>query len=121
MQIMIEDNRLAFKGEPHEFLSGNFLEMDLGSRNFDVIIASGTFSFKSGDNMESTRVHLEKLFSVAKQSLNVNFLTKYADFELEKNFHYWPEDVFRMARKLTKKVNLYHDYPLYEFTIQLLK
>jgi len=48
-------------------------------------------------------------------------LSKYVDFELDKNQHYFPEDIFRETKKYCKKINLINDYPLYEFTIQLKK
>ena len=71
--------------------------------------------------MEYTKDSMKRLFKISKDVLSVNFLSKYVDFELEKNYHYSPEEMFNFSKEITKKVNLYHDYPLYEFTIQLKK
>ena len=60
-----------------------------------------------------------ELFDLSSQCLAMNFLTTYVDYQLEKNFHFKPEDVFSLAKSLTKHVTLFHDYPLWEFTIQL--
>ena len=40
-------------------------------------------------------------------------------FRKRKIFHYKPEEIFSFSKEITKYVSLYHDYPLFEFTIQL--
>ncbi len=64
---------------------------------------------------------MKKMFEIAQDAACLNFLSKYADYELEKNQHYQPEEVFTWAREFSKKVNLINDYPLHEFTIQMFK
>ena len=87
----------------------------------DIIVSSGTFSFNTNNIMEYTKDSMKRLFKISKDVLSVNFLSKYVDFEIEKNYHYSPEEMFNFSKGITNKVNLYHDYPLYEFTIQLKK
>lgn len=89
--------------------------------HFDYAFLSGTLSFKLDDNWSYTQNLLSNLFQVAQNGVSSNFLTSYVDFKLEKNFHYEPEKMFSFGKKLSKNVNLFHDYPLYEFTIQILK
>ena len=48
-------------------------------------------------------------------------MSSYCDYKLNKNKHYNPEKIFKYAKSISKKVNLIHDYDLYEFTIQIYK
>ena len=61
------------------------------------------------------------MFDISNELVSANFLSKYVDYELEKNQHYFPEDIFKESKKYCKNINLISDYPLYEFTIQLKK
>ena len=64
---------------------------------------------------------IEKMFKISKKILSVNFMSSYCDYKLNKNLHYKPEEMFKFAKKLSPKVNLIHDYNLYEFTLQIYK
>jgi hypothetical protein len=46
-------------------------------------------------------------------------MTAYVDFQEPRLFYYHPEEIFRYAKSLTKRVTLRHDYPAYEFAIFL--
>ena len=61
------------------------------------------------------------MFELSNEVISLNFLSKYVDFELDKNQHYEQQEVFGWAKDITRRVNLFHDYPLYEFTVQLFK
>lgn len=102
------------------FFCGNFLD-EINIPNFDYAFLSGTLSFKIDNNWDYTKALITKVFTNATGGIASNFLTSYVDFKVEKNFHYEPEIMFNFGKKLSKKVNLFHDYPLYEFTIQILK
>lgn len=118
---MIEDNIKFYQGKNAKFISGDILDLDIPVNSFDIVFASGAFSYRPGTSIEQTEKYVEKLFSITKEVLALNFLSSYVDFENEKNIHYSPEDFFAFAKRLTKNVNLYHDYPLYEFTVQMKK
>jgi hypothetical protein len=64
---------------------------------------------------------LGKMFALASKGVAVNFLSSYVNYEHERNFHYSPEEIFRMARRFTKWVKLRHDYPLWEFTLYMYR
>lgn len=106
-----------FGKENRRFVTANLLETDLGQ--FDIILLSGALSFRITDNLSLAKQMLNRMFSMAKTAVSVNFLSTYVDFQAEKNFHYSPEEMFSFAKGLTKFVDLHHDYPLYEFTLQL--
>jgi SAM-dependent methyltransferase len=119
---MIKDNNKHYNQSNCRFISGDLLTDSIATtHSYDIIIASGTFSLNTGRNLLDTQEYLKVLWSMTRESLCVNFLSKYVDFENEKNFHYSPEEMFRFARTLTNRVNIIHDYPLYEFTLQLFK
>ena len=89
--------------------------------NVDIVLISGALSLKIGDNWNLMKKTVNDAFKLCKECLTVNFLTSYADFYLDKDYHFQPEKVFAFAKSLSPKVNLIHDYPLYEFTIQIFK
>jgi ubiquinone/menaquinone biosynthesis C-methylase UbiE len=87
----------------------------------DITVLSGALSFKTTGIEEYAYETMKRMFELSKEAACLNFLSKYVDFEAEKNQHYIPEIMFMKAKEFTKRVVIYHDYPLYEFTIQLLK
>lgn len=87
----------------------------------DISVLSGALTYRLSDNESLANRVMTKMYEVSSETAALNFLTKYVDFELEKNFHFEPEKVFSWAKKLSKFVSLFHDYPLWEFTIQVHK
>lgn len=109
-----------FTGRHRQFVLGTLgPDSDLGE--FDLIVSSGALSFRTSDNMSTMRALLQNAWAKTKGTLSVNFLSSYVDFQLEKNFHYRPEEIFSFSKTLSPWVALHHDYPLYEFTIQILR
>ena len=101
------------------FLVQNIFDWELPKA--DIVVASGMLTFNVPDNKDNIEHIIQKLFSYADETLALNFMSSYVDFELDKNLHFAPEKIFSYAKKNTNWVNIYHDYPLYEFTIQLNK
>jgi len=105
-------------GDRRRFIADTLAQgSDLGA--FDVIVLSGTLTFRTADNRATMQSLLTRAFACCRGTVCANFMSSYADRQLEKNFHFVPEDVFGFAKTLTPYVTLYHDYPLYEFTVQL--
>ena len=100
-------------------ISKNIFEYDF--ELIDVAILSGALSYKYKEAESAAKATLEKMFQLSKEGVALNFLSTTADYELEKNQHYDPATILTWALNLSKKVSLYHDYPLYEFTIMLKK
>lgn len=87
----------------------------------DYVLCSGAFSLRIANNVAHTQESLARLFERARRGVAVNFLSTYVDFQREKDFHYAPEEMFAFAKGLTRWVSLHHDYPLWEFTLQMLR
>lgn len=99
-----------------------FLHMDIlqeSCPHADIVVSSGALSFKLTDNLSLAKAMIDRMFNIADEVLAINFLTSYIDYQLEKNYHYDPSELFAFAKSLTRWVNIYHDYPLWEFTMQL--
>ena len=86
---------------------------------YDVAILSGALNYRIDDNIGFSEKIIDQLFRMTKESVAVNFLSSYADYQEKKNFHYSPEDMFKYSKLLSNWVTMYHDYPLWEFTIQI--
>lgn len=97
------------------------LYQDEYNQEHDYFLSSGALSFKRKDNMEHAKRMLEKMFSLCRKGVAVNFLSTYVNHQHSRNFHYSPEEMFRLARGMTRWVAVRHDYPLWEFTLYLYK
>lgn len=112
--------RERFGGARRHFVAGTLPDGDdVGM--FDIALLSGALTFKTTDNMAVMRSILASAWKHCAAAVCCNFMTGYADSRLEKNFHYSPEEVFAFAHSLSRFVVLYHDYDLWEFTIQILR
>ncbi len=87
----------------------------------DFAVESGMLSYKTEDNESYAQAVIERMFTESADGAALNFLTSYVDFVLDKNYHFSPEKVFSWGRKLTRFLSINHDYPLWEFTLTLLK
>jgi ubiquinone/menaquinone biosynthesis C-methylase UbiE len=116
---LIKNAVSTYGGEGREFYVGDIFSLKVP--DVDISILSGALSFKTSGIEEYARETMRIMFEFSREAASLNFLTKYVDFELEKNQHYQPEAVYSWSKKLSKRVNLIDDYPLYEFTIQILR
>lgn len=102
-----------------------FLKLNLAEEPFfeqhDYFLCSGALSFKVEDNMGLAERMIENMFGLARKGIAVNFLSSYVNYQHERNFHYVPEEIFRLARRVTRWVRMRHDYPLWEFTVYMFK
>ncbi len=91
------------------------------SEQIDYAVESGMLSFKISDNQAYAQKIMTEMFNIAADGASLNFLSDQVDYQLDKNFHYDVTSVLSWVKKLTRKFNLYQDYPLWEFTIRLHK
>lgn len=116
---LIKDARKTYKGKNILFYVGDIFSVQVP--HVDYAVLSGALSFKQ-EGIEVYAINtMKRMFELSNEVASLNFLSKYVDFEAEKNQHYLPEEIFKKAKQLSKRVNIFHDYPLYEFTIQILK
>jgi SAM-dependent methyltransferase len=116
---LVNSAKNKYKNTNHEFYVGDIFSVDIPK--VDIAVLSGALSFKLEGIDEYAFDTIKKMYELSNQVASLNFLSKYVDFEEERNKHYQPEELFLEAKKITKFVNLFHDYPLYEFTLQLFK
>lgn len=116
---LVDDARLIYGQAGRVFHAGDIFSITIPP--IDIAVLSGALSFKLPSINEYAFATMKRMFELSREAACLNFLTKYVDFELEKNQHYQPESIFSNAKKISKQVNLLHDYPLYEFTVQLIK
>ena len=113
---LIEDARCFHGATNCEFSEGDIFSLVLPQ--VDISVLSGALSLKCDGIEAYARETLHRMMELSRQAVALNFLTSYADYEAPNNQHYHPEKVFSWAKEVSKRVNLIHDYPLYEFTVQ---
>lgn len=116
---LVSDASAIYRDTGREFYTGDIFSVKVSP--VDISVLSGALSFKTDGIEVYAHDTMKKMFDLSREAASLNFLTKYVDFELEKNQHYQPEAVFCWAKQLSKRVNLIEDYPLYEFTVQILR
>lgn len=91
--------------------------------DFDYIVSTTSFNLPltGEDNYEFITRLLNKCYKHARKGVSIDFLTSYVDYPSLEGFHYQPERIFTIAKQITKRVRLRHDYPLFEFSIYLYK
>lgn len=118
---IIDGAKERFKGVDFRVL--DILEDQLEER-FDYIVSTSSFNLKLSEisNYEFTHKLLTKCYEYCDKGIAIDFLTEYVDYRsTDDAFYYSPEKVFSIAKGLTKRVMLRHDYPLFEFCIYMYK
>lgn len=112
------------------FCKKNYVNADFDCRNifevgingiYDTVVMSQVLNnkYSNSDNMEVMCNAIELAFKHTTESVSIDMMSKYVDFEHTELFYYQPEEIFKFAKSLTKKVRLLHDYRPFEFCIQL--
>lgn len=90
---------------------------------FDYVVSTSSFNLKllNEDNYVFIENLLRKCYTVAQKGVAMDFLSSYVDFKgnPEQAFYYSPEKMFSIAKTITKRVCVRHDYPLFEFCIYM--
>jgi ubiquinone/menaquinone biosynthesis C-methylase UbiE len=122
--IDINPNLIEFARERYKNV--DFKVMDIQNESpgeSDFIVSTSCFNLKLSDtsNYDFIEDIMKSCFRTAKKGVAIDFLTSYVDFKgnEEEAFYYEPEKVFRIAKSISKRVALRHDYPLFEFCIYL--
>ena len=88
-------------------------------QKFDWIFAIGTTN-QSGSYQYIENL-LNEMFRISKKGISMDFLSSYVDFKRHGNFHASPERIFKIAKKLSKRVVIRHDYLPFEFCVYIYK
>lgn len=88
---------------------------------YDTIAMSQVLNnrYQKSDNMQVMKHALELAFQHTRASVSIDMLSTYVDFRNPDLFYYSPEEVFRIARTISPRILLRHDYRAFEFCIQL--
>lgn len=87
----------------------------------DFVVSSSAFNLRldESDNYDLVADFMRKAYASASRGVAVDLQSSYVDFKVEDAFYYEPERVFALAKAVTKRVSLRHDYPLFEFCVYL--
>ncbi|HTS04211.1 MAG TPA: class I SAM-dependent methyltransferase [Candidatus Eisenbacteria bacterium] len=88
---------------------------------YDTIVMSQVLNnrYRKSDNMRVMRRALELAFEHTRVSVSVDMISSYVDFQNAELFYYPPEEIFRVAKSISSRVLIRHDYRGFEFCIQL--
>ncbi|HSI82173.1 MAG: trans-aconitate 2-methyltransferase [Candidatus Methylacidiphilales bacterium] len=124
--IVNEMKALALQKYPDiEYHVRNILE-DAVEDKYDYVVLTGTFNIPGGvseDDWRSfSRAMITKMFSMARLGIAFNFVTSHTDYRHDDMFYENPAEVLDFCIKnLSRHVILDHGYPLYEYTVTVLK
>jgi hypothetical protein len=88
---------------------------------YDTVVMSQVLNnrYQKSDNMQVMQRALELAFQHTRVSVSVDMISTYVDFRNPDLFYYSPEEIFRIAKAISPRVLLHHDYRAFEFCIQL--
>lgn len=117
---MIERCRRRFRATGARFVLGDALTF-VAHEPYDYVVASGIFGYAAKDTRARVRPTLERLFSLTRVGMAVNFLSRRAATRSPGRLYLHPADVLQFALKLTPAVRLDHTYMPNDFTLCLYK
>jgi SAM-dependent methyltransferase len=88
---------------------------------FDYIVSTSAFNhpLTGQDQYQFAQDILTICYNHAEKGVAIDFQSSYVDFKSPILFHYSPEQMFSIVKKITKRVCLRHDYPLFDFCVYL--
>jgi len=89
------------------------------NQKFDWVFAIGTTNMAGSH--EYIKNLLTEMFSISRKGVAMDFMSTYVDFRRKGSFHASPEKVFKIAKKLSKRVIIRHDYLPFEFCVYIYK
>ncbi len=118
---MIAAAREAVEDPRAEFVEGASIDRDA-----DYTFVSGTFNVRSEATDEAwagfVKERLREIDGRSRRGFAFNLLTTHVDWRKDDLFYADPLEFFEFCRsELSPRVALLHDYPLYEWTICVLK
>ena len=88
---------------------------------YDTIVMSQVLNnrYKKSDNMQVLQRAMELAFQHSRVSVAIDMLSTYVDFRNPDLYYYSPEEIFRVAKTISPRVVIRHDYRAFEFCVQL--
>jgi len=88
---------------------------------YETIVMSQVLNnrYQKSDNMQVMQLALALAFEHTRVSVAVDMLSTYVDYRNPDLYYYSPEEIFRVAKTISPRVVLRHDYRAFEFCVQL--
>jgi SAM-dependent methyltransferase len=88
---------------------------------YDTVVMSQVLNnrYQDSDNMQVMAQALQLAFDHTQVSVSVDMMSSFVDFQSNELYYYNPADILAIARKITKRVVIRHDYRPFEFCVQL--
>lgn len=105
-----------------EFLLRNIFSEGIEG-TWDTIVLSQVLNnrYRLSDNMQVMKTAMQLCFSHCRYSLSIDMMSTYVDYQNPDLFYYDPAEIFNLARSLTRRVVIRHDYRPHEFCVQLFR
>ena len=123
-QAMLDEAQKIFSSEKAVEWTNSFPS----NQRFDYSILSGIFNVRNEQTDEVWKEYildtLQKVNHISDKGFSFNVLSVYSDVEYRKDYLYYADPLFFFdycKKHFSKYVTLYHDYPLYEFTISIIR
>ncbi len=113
-----------------EYPECNFMLRDFmketGKEIYDYVVQSGMFNVRLEEDDEAwkqmCRKWITKMFDVAAKGISFNFITSWSEYRQPGLYYESPENLMTFIQKnLSRFVQIYHAYPLYEFSVAIYK
>jgi SAM-dependent methyltransferase len=104
-----------------KFTVRDILEDPYQENSFDYVFMSGLFNYKIDNNLSYLKSMINEGFRISNKSLMFNLTSTLVDYQDQQLYYYKPEEVLNFCSTLSRRFILRHDYPLYEFTVCLIK
>jgi len=88
------------------------------SKKFDWVIGIGITTLSNSNHIKGL---MKEMFRMCTEGVAIDFLSNYVDYKEKELFYMSPEEMFRSAKTLTRRVVLRHDYKPYEFCLYMYK
>lgn len=89
--------------------------------SYDYVLSSGLHNLETGRNGLEMKRLLRHAWTAARRGVGVNMLSHWASKQPGGRHFYDPATMLRVARTLTSRVTLRHDYLPHDFTIFLYR
>ena len=103
-----------------EYIQSDLDALDIGA-TFDYVLISGTFNWIISDNEGVAKRGLLKAWRMCRRGVAVNFLSARDPWKAEYLFYFNPDEIKAYAQGFAPRVEMRHDYKLYDFTLYLYK
>ena len=113
---------LQIARERHPHLELHCLDITrsaLPLRTFDYVLGSGVFNakLKAENNLSHVERAVGNMVRLARKAVCIDFMSTYVDFQHPDGWHTDPVWAFTVAKKLSRRVMLKHDYMPFEFAL----